>query len=105
MDFIRDIIDAFIHNLCQPRSIFHGTTLVSLAENKQAINQLFDLFKKLASYSYGNLFERLTQAVEYFVKSSKNEPMVISNILFLLSELVDHNFLERNIFLNKAKDG
>jgi hypothetical protein len=45
------------------------------------------------------------QAVDYFVKSSKNEPMIISNILFLLSELVDHNFLERNIFLNKAKDG
>jgi hypothetical protein len=56
MDFIRDIIDAFINNLCQSRSIFHGTTLVSLAENKQAINQLFDLFKKLASYSYSYLF-------------------------------------------------
>jgi hypothetical protein len=72
MGFVKLVIDAFITSLCQPRSIFHGKTLLSIAENKQAINHLFDTFKKAACYNYGYLFEQLLAGLDYFLTYSKH---------------------------------
>lgn len=35
---------------------------------------------------------------------TNNSPIVFSNFLFLLAEIIDHNYLERNLYLQKAKD-
>lgn len=69
MKFICDVINYFITALCLPKCIFSGTKIISLSENKQSVNQIFDLFKKMASYSYATLFEKLTEALNYFLDS------------------------------------
>lgn len=38
------------------------------------------------------------------MREQREEISIFANILFLLSELVDRHFLERNVNLNKAKD-
>jgi len=72
MAFVKSVIDSFITSLCQPKSIFHGTTILSIGENKQTVNHLFDTFKKTASYNYGYLFEQLLTGLDYFLTYSKH---------------------------------
>lgn len=43
-----------------------------MAENKLAVSQLFDLFKKTASYNYGHLFQQILSNLEYLLTYNKN---------------------------------
>lgn len=44
------------------------------------------------------------EKVDQFLNSCQNSVLVFANLLYLLSEIIDHNYLDRNIFLEKAKD-
>lgn len=59
MEFAKAVIDGFLGNLCQPKYIFQNSKIVSIGESKLLLNQLFDLFKKMASYNYEYFFEKL----------------------------------------------
>lgn len=40
-NFINSIIRDFIHNLCIPHSILQSYTIISIAESKALVNELF----------------------------------------------------------------
>jgi hypothetical protein len=66
------MIDGFIAGLYQPKSIFHGDRIISLAENKLAVSHLFDCFKKAASYNYGYFFGQIQQSLDYYLSYNQN---------------------------------
>jgi hypothetical protein len=75
-----------------------------MADNKQALNGLFELFKKLASFVFEDLFRAVDYALDSYISSPTQELAVLANLLFLLADLVDRNFIERNVNMNRAKD-
>ena len=104
LKLLKEIAVSYVNSLCQPRYLFPTPRVIWVTENKQAINNLFELYKKLSSYVYEDLFMAIDYALENYINNQKQELIILSNILFLLSELVDRHFLERNVNMNKAKN-
>ena len=97
-------MENFVANLCQNRYILPHARSISILEDKSSINTFFELFKKISSFTYKFLFEKINQAIDYYILERRNDISIFANILFLLSELVDHNYLERSLYCNRAQD-
>jgi hypothetical protein len=69
-------------------------------------SQIFENLKKVGSYNYLNFFSKVEKKLIEFTSSTtsnmNSELVVLSNIIFLLSETIERSFLERTPFLNKA---
>jgi hypothetical protein len=104
MQYAKETILQYLNNLFQPKCIFQTSKIFSLTENKQFVNQIFDLFKKVASYNYEYFFTTISNALDSFAYTSNNSLIIFSNFIYLLIEIIDHNYLERNLYLHKAKE-
>ena len=63
---------------------------------------LFDNFKKIGSFVFESFFRAVDFALDEYIGTKKDSLAILANILFLLSELVDRHFFERNVHMNRA---
>ena len=52
----------YVNSLRQPRYLFTTTRVIWLSDNKTAINNLFEMIKKLSSYVYEDFFRAIDRA-------------------------------------------